>query len=78
MTKDGFDNIMYCDVKAIPKAFSCWDKTHIKGDLSIAGIFEYYKKNLSVVLDSINYGKVSLFNLYMTSDKEGEMAKTPC
>jgi len=71
MTKDGFDPIMYCETKAVPKPFSCWDKTHIKGDLTIAGIFEYYKTNLSCTLDSISYGKVMLFNLYMTDDKEG-------
>merc|ERR1711976_832649 len=39
-TDSDYDEIMMGPVKAIPGKFSCWDKEHVKGPMTIGGIIQ--------------------------------------
>ena len=44
------DPIMMGPVKAIPGKFSCWDKEHLNGPLTIQQLVDHYKTKFNVEL----------------------------
>jgi hypothetical protein len=44
------DPIMMGPVKAIPGKFSCWDKEHLNGPLTIQQLVDHYKTKYNVEL----------------------------
>ena len=57
-----YDEIMMGPVKAVPGKFSCWNKTHLKGPLTIGQIMEHYKTEHNVEIGMISYDKIVLFS----------------
>ena len=65
------DPIMMGPVKAIPGKFSCWDKEHVNGPLTIQQLVDHYKTKYNVELSQITMGPSSLYSSW--GNNEGKM-----
>jgi len=71
-TDSDYDVIMMGPVKAVPGKFSCWDKEHVNGPMTIGGIIKQYQDKFNVTLSMITCGTTMIY----MSQKDRE-AKTP-
>jgi len=64
-----YDIMMMGPVKAIPGKFSCWDKTHLKGPLTLGQIVKHYKDEYNVEISMISFENIVLLNTWMMNPK---------
>ena len=78
MTKSKeYDEIMLGPVKVVPGEFSCWDKHHINGPMTLGEIVEFYKKAYDVEVTMLSSGKIILYNSYAMQPQVDRLAKNP-